>query len=380
VDALGDVAVDDGGQEAAEAAPEAEASAAGCPAGSTFSPTTAKELLVAGDSPTQGIFDPSIVYPAGAAQGAMAYSAVPNQETIRTHIAVSTNNGASWTLAVEANTPEATTLPSTDATECPGGSCSGNLISEVPSLVFDQDEPDATKAYKLFSFRYLVGLTGTLHYTIGTIALQTAPAPAGPWTPPKSLLGWNSPSTYSTMGVVANVSNFADTADCLLLTEPGALWRPGALDLALGCTYPYDGGATTRIVLLRSIDHGASWTSVGTMLGASDGSCVMGSTGVNAADLFVSGGNEYLSATPGATSGEYEGCLIFPVTDPTTGAVPRNGAGKAVTSRYIAPSPLQFSGACTYADGAGGYVLNVGFLSAGVTRNFRIFTPGITAP
>jgi len=354
---------------------------ASCPPVSSFEPATASELVVPGDTPAEGIFDPSFVYPADAGSGAMAYSAVPDQRTIRTHVALSSDHGATWTLAVEANVPEAGTVTSTDPMDCPGGTCTGNFISEVPSLVHDEDEPDATKAWKLFAHRYLIGPTGQLHYTIGTIALQTAPAPGGPWTPPQKLIGWNNPfCTYSSTGVVANVSTLGGTGDCLALTEPGALWRPGALDLAVGCEYLAGTSVTSRIVLLRTSDHGASWQAVGTMLDPADGDCISGATGVSAADLFVSGGVEYLSATPGDSTGAYLGCLVFPVADIATGAVARDSTGHAILTRTIAPTPSQFSGACTFADGAGGYALDVGFLAPTVQRKFRIFRPGVPGP
>jgi hypothetical protein len=357
-----------------------DASDAACPTPSTFDPATAGEILVAGDSPDAGIFDPSFIYPADASTGAMAYSAVPDQRTIRTHVALSSDHGATWTLAVEANVPEAATIASTNQTECPGGSCSGNLISEVPSLVFDADEPDTTKQWKLFSHRYLCGPQVQLHYTLGTIVLQTAPSPSGPWTAPQKLLGWSDPySTYSSTGVVTNVSSFPGMHDCLALTEPGALWRPGAIDLAVGCEYLAGTTTTSRIELLRSTDHGASWQYVGPMLRPSDASCVPGATGVNAADLFVAAGREYLSATPGATNGAYEGCLVFSVPDPTSGAVARDGAGTAIVARTIVPAPAQFAGACTFAEGVtAGYALDVGFFTPGAQRPFRILRPGVT--
>ncbi|MBV8698207.1 MAG: hypothetical protein JO052_10170, partial [Bradyrhizobium sp.] len=213
-----------------DAAPDAAA----CPAKTLVDTAVRTEVTVTGDAPARGIFDPSIIYPTGAPGGAMAYSAVPDQQTIRTHIAVSSDQGATWTYAAEANTPELNVSePSSDATECPGGACTGNLISEVSSLVYDPTDPDAQKAWKLFAHRYLVGAGVNLHYRIGTITMQTAPAPQGPWTTPQKLIGWNSPAAYSSSGVVANVSTLAGTAqDCLALTEPGALVLPSSLDLA----------------------------------------------------------------------------------------------------------------------------------------------------
>jgi hypothetical protein len=360
-----------------DAAPDAvPADAPFCPAIATFDPATASELTVAGDTPSLGIFDPSIVYPATASGGAMAYSAVPSQETIRTHLAVSADHGATWTYVAEANAPEAAVIASTDLTECPSGACSGNLISEVSSLIFDADEPDGAKRWKLFAHRYLVGPNVALHYRIGTITLQTAAQPTGPWTAPQKLIGWSSPSTYTSTGVVANVTTMAGSAnDCLALTEPGAIWLPGVIDLAVGCVYLDAGAPKIRVELLRSPDHGTTWGSVSTLLRADDAACSGLAPGLNGADLFAVNGTEYVVATPSDTTG-YRGCMVFPVADIAAGTVERDAQGRAVVSRAFAASP--FDGACTFADGAGGYAIDVGFFTT--PRPFRIYRPSIATP
>jgi hypothetical protein len=345
------------------------ADASGCPAVTTFDPA-GRTLAVGSDAPADGIFDPSYVYPSGAGAGAMAYSAVPDQMTIRTHVAVSSDGGATWTLAAEANTPEAATLASSDATECPGGTCTGNLISEVASLVFDPTDPDTSAQWKLFAHRYLVGAGVATHYDLGTITLQTAPGAAGPWTAPAKWIGWSSSSPYSSTGVQIDAGSLAGTADCLALTEPAAIVLPGVIDLAVGCVYLAAGTPAIRIELLRSTDHAATFTSVGTLLRPADAACLVPGGSINAADLFVSNGTEYVAATPSDPAG-YHGCLVFPIVDPSTGTV-----GAPV--RAIAPSSGQFSGACTFADGAGGYAIDLGFLQSSVP--FRIAVPGIATP
>lgn len=332
------------------------ADAASCPA--AIAP--AHELTVAGETAVMGIFDPSLVYPAGASAGAMAYSSVPDQETIRTHLAVSSDQGATWTLAGEANQPEAATLPSSDATECPGGACSGKLISEVPSLIFDADEPDPNKRWKLFAHRYLVGAGVALHYRIGTIALQTAPAPNGPWTAPQKLLGWTSPAAYSSDGAAVNITTLPGSAqDCLALTEPGAVWLPGTIDLAVGCVYLDGGAAHIRVELLRSVDHAAHWTSLGTLVRASDLGCAP-ATDVNAPDLFAHDGVEYVAVTP-SDSASYHGCLVFPIA---------NGAIAATPTEIYAGTG--FTGACSYAEQTG-YAIDVGHFDQSV--RFHIQRP-----
>lgn len=324
-----------------------------------------------------GIFDPSFVYPADATAGAMAYSSVPTQETIRTRVAVSTDRGATWTYVAELNQPEAVTLPSSDATECPGGSCSGRLISEVSSLVYDADDPDPARRWKLFAHRYLVGPGVALHYRIGTIALQTAARVEGPWTPPQKLIGWTSPAPYSSTGVTTNASTLPGLADCLALTEPGALWLPGSLHLALGCVYLEGATPRIRIELLRSTDHAATWTAAGTLLRPADAACLRPGASVNAADLIAADGALHVAATPSDAAG-YHGCLVFPIADLAAAQVVRGADGVATPSRLIATAPARFAGACAYAAGAGGYAMPIGFL--GENRPFRIFRTGLTAP
>lgn len=362
-------AIPDAAIDAAAPRPDAPADAAPpfCPAATA---PAGGDVQVAGEpNAALGIFDPSVIYPSGAPAGAMAYSAVPDQTTIRTHLAVSNDHGASWTYVAEPNVPEAATIPSSDATECPGGACTGNLISEVSSLIYDPADPDATRRWKLFAHRYLVGAGVNLHYRIGTITLQTAAQVQGPWTAPEKLIGWTSPAAYTSTGVATNASTLPGTADCIALTEPGALALPGALDLAVGCVYLAGNAPKIRIELLRSTDHGASWQSVATLLRPDDAACFAAGASINAGDLFVSGGVEYLAATPSDTTG-YHGCLVFTIDDVVAGHVHRDAMGRAVVTRTIAPASGQFSGACTYADGTG-YLLDLGFF--GEARKFRIF-------
>jgi len=344
-----------------------------CPAIAALDPAQLSEVTVAGDAPALGIFDPSIVYPSDATGGVMAYSAVPSQQTIRTHIAGSTDHGATWTFAVEVNAPEAATEPSPN---CGSTTCSGNLISEVTSLIYDVDDPDTTKRWKLFAHRYLVGPNVELHYEIGTITLQTAAQPQGPWTSPQKLIGWNSTSSYSSTGIVANASTMGGTtSDCLALTEPGAIWLPGVIDLSVGCVYLDGATPKLRVELLRSTTHGASWSSVSTLLTAADSACGTAQPGLNGADLFASNGTEYVAATPSDANG-YRGCMVFTVDDIAAGKIKRDGQGRAIVDRAF--SANQFNGACTFADGAAGYTLDIGFLAT--AKPFHIYRSGITTP
>jgi hypothetical protein len=358
-----------------------------CPNPTGVGTSTTAELDLEGDvGSTRGVFDPSVVYPAGAPGGAMAYSSVPNQHAIRTRIALSPDAGATWTFVAEANTPEAAIVTTTDLAACPGGTCIGSMISEVTSLIIDPDDPDANRRWKLFAHRYLAEDDDTLHYRFGTITLQTAPAPEGPWTEPVKLLGWDSPSNVSSDGVAQNVSDLPETADCLLLTEPGALWRDAAggsvIDLALGCVYLDGTSPLIRVVLLRSDDHAASWEFVSNLVYGEDVLCLENDplAQANAAELFVSGGEQYVMVATAHAGQVYSGCMVFPVDDPDAGEIRRDAQGRSVPVRSLVPQPARFAGACAYAEGATamGYAMSVGFLDT--ARPFRIVASEIDAP
>jgi hypothetical protein len=302
------------------------------------------------------------------------------RHALRTRIALSNTGGAAWSYVAEANTPEVALIGSSDPVECPGGWCLGWLISEVPSLILDPTDPNPGARWKLYAHRYLAEANDRLHYAIGTITVQTAPDPQGPWTAPRKLFGLPSASPYTLAGTQVDASRFPAMADCVVLTEPAALWLPDRIDLAMGCVYLAGGAARIRIVLARTTDHGASWTGITRMLDAGDADCLPGTTpgaSVNAANLFVGpDGAEYVSAT--SSDPGYHGCAIYRVDNPATGHVERTATGAPRVLRTIVADTGQFSGACTWSTGGGGYAFDLGFL--GTARPFRMFRAGGVAP
>lgn len=310
-----------------------------------------------------GIFDPSAAWDPIADAGVLAYSAVaPDQAHVHTRIAISSDRGASWNFASEANTNAAWTIGTTDNSVCGATSCLGTAVHEVPSLIVD-DTDSADRRFKLFTHSYFAKTSSNLHYEIGMINLATAASAAGPWTT-THLLGWNSSSGASSQGVAQNINTDAKltgTAKCLALTEPGALvyQRSGAtvIDLAVGCIFLADEIPNIEIQLLRSTDHGQSFSFVSTLLSRYDATA-LGSTEtqVNAADLFFRDGQAWIFATPsgpalfpggGAGTG-YRGCLAIPIGDLDAGTVVRTNSGAPLVSASYLGGSEQFVGACTF--------------------------------
>jgi hypothetical protein len=350
--------------------------------------TAARELTIdGGPRPALGIFDPSIIFPSGGATGAMAYSAVNTSADIATRIAVSTDRGASWSDVGPANAsaPTTVTVPPT-STRCPGGTCTGSLIHEVASLIEDPSDPDVTRRWKVFTHSYLVLGPDDFARDLGYLGLFTAPGPAGPWNDEGKALGWTGESAFSSDGAYTLVTAIPALADCVALTEPGALVHAdGGLDLAVACasaTSPTD--IHIRIELLRSTDHARTFVHVARLLGDAD-ALALGSDGpqLNAADLFLAGGRTYLSVSPGGPNAlgfdGYRGCAILELTS-AGDAVERSDAGTPRVCRTLDGPGTPFAGACTYAEGASaiGYLLPQ--LSLEGPPPFRIFTSGVPAP
>jgi hypothetical protein len=353
----------------------------GCDLEPDVVPTTATALTVLGDTGSMnGIFDPSPFYRAGAGAGVMSYSSVAARTDIHTRVATSDDGGASWTFVADANAAQAATVPVTNDPLC-AGSCTGTLIHEVSTLVEDPSDT-AERRYKLFSHRYLVlaGRPEVLRYDIGHLALQTAPAPEGPWTASTAAVGWAGTSPFSQANVPTVATDEPELADCLLLTEPAALVVDDTLYLAAGCA----NGETLRVVLFSSSDHAATFTYEGVLLEGEDGACLGGDVpAVNGAHLFELAGEVYLIATPARAFGSgtiYRGCSVMRVADLAGAQVERTAAGDPAIVRRFDVDTEGFTGACAYAEGASaqGYLVPWADLEAGPA--FQIVPTGLAAP
>ncbi len=325
----------------------------------TLVPSTTSPLVVHGDPGSQlGIYDPSLIYPAGSSGGVMSYSTVaPN--SVHTRIATSTDLGATFQYAAEPNEVTSVTVTTTDAAFCDAGTCSvaGVLWHEVPSVV--ADPTDTAAPYKLFVHSYVSAQGGaTLRRDWGYIGMQTATTPTS-WSAEQKLLGWSSDATLSTSGVTQVLSDIAELHDCVAFTEPGAIVTALGLDLALSCaSSPAPGVVDIRVVLLRSTDHAQSFSYVGTLVSADDFACLDGAEPqILGPDLFTVGGTEYVVVSPvgpvsNSDAGGYRGCLTIPIADASAGTIARTPGGAPSVVSWVESNDGRFTGPCTYAEGA----------------------------
>lgn len=346
------------------------------------------QLVIAGNPGAKGAFDPSVVYAEGAELGLMTYTTVPDEAHVHIAIATSTDAGASWQYSADVTQAAPITIATSDEEVCGSASCAGFWVHESSSLVLDPTDPDESRRLKVFAHSYFFSASGR-RLELGYIAMYSAPTPSGPWSETK-LFGWQSSSSISSDGVAYDVSEdpaLAELHDCYIVGEPGGLFRePSTLELTLSCV---KSTGSIDVRLLRSSDHGATWSVVSTLLTQEDG-LALGSTTprANGSALLRVGDRHYVIMSPdglvdfpdGPGSG-YRGCVVVPIADLDTGTIERCEGKPVVAAAYLG-EPGQFVGACSADVGAtnNGMLIPLPDFSNPASVGYRIFSAGLPLP
>lgn len=223
---------------------------------------TQPDLLVLGEVGIIGIFDPSIEYDPSPAKRELwltytsaTTTAPPSAERLSTHLAKSTDAGATWTF-------RATVFPSTadDLILLQGGPVPGFWHYETSTMLRDASDPDTERRWKVLAFRiFWRAFDGTRLPPYSWLSLKTAPEPEGPWSTEELHIGsGNVPDPYNIQ------THKFDVLDRVLerhitFGEPALLERAGIVYLL--CTGLRATGST-GLYLFRSLDHLASWQFV----------------------------------------------------------------------------------------------------------------------
>jgi len=285
-------------------------------------------VQISGEQSLNGVFDPSLEFVPGSSEGWLAYSAVfgdvqPWGPHVETHLARTQDAGASFSFVSVVNASEPGTLSLID-----GSTAMGVWNYEVSSLVYDPDDPG--KEWKLFAhkiFRHTDQnfTTEQNEPAYSWIVLKTAPDPTGPWSAERALLssGPLPPAPYNVIEFAINDLDETDSLDALrVYSEPGAFYRKGVLYLSL--TGLVDTGSD-RIVMLVSLDHGATWDYAGTPLTNAD-AIALGYERFDGSAIAEEAGQAFLTVTPDSPEGPvHDGVLIFAIDDLATGALARAG-------------------------------------------------------
>lgn len=335
-----------------------------------------------------GIYDPSVAYTPDGKVGWLAYSSVkgdykPIGQYVHTHLARSTDGGANWDFVKVLNTSTNGTLVMPDGKQLPGV-----WRYEVPTLVFDAADPDASRRWKLFVHYYFWNPKRNRMPEYGWIALRTAADPAGEWSADVPLFsaGKNPPAPCHKPRVDLNALD-ASLKNSIAYSEPGALAHDGLLYVSLSALQPRLGLGGIRvghtIVLLASDDHGGSWRFVRKLLDNDDAGR-FGADAFDGSSLAEDGGRFFLLASPmrrGRVPEVHHGTTAFEFESLAEGRLRRDTNGLPALATYFAPQPSLFSGPgagqATYdAHNTRGGLLMPQFNLKAYPEVFQIFSTG----
>jgi hypothetical protein len=270
-----------------------------------------------------------------------------------------TTDGQSFTYATDANAYADLSITTTDTTVCNATTCTGRMVHETSSLIYDATDPDASRRFKLFDYSYVIVPAAATppQHAWGYIGLYTSANGDAAWSTATKAIGWASTaSMISSDGAEAVLTDTADLSDCAAFTEPAALVdASGNLFLALGCVSK-NSGNPVRVVLTESTDHAKTFSYVGALLTPADGPSIgSNSTGVQPTDLFQVGGATYLVvSTLGTTStianspAGYTSCTTIAVDDLASAKVARDASNHPVVVRKLVAPGGAFAGACAF--------------------------------
>ncbi len=339
-------------------------------------PVAYRHLDLSRDGTGHGTFDPSLAYD-DKGIGWLAFSAIHAPEFVETHIASSRDAGATWQVRAQVNRSAAGTA------EVAGKATKGAWRYETPALLYDPgDRPD--RRWKLISHRYFTlppYKPKNRHFKLGWIAMQTAPAPDGPWSADRCLIGIGIPDCAADPQTL-----HPNLSDAKVMIEPGAIVAGGMIYLSFEVSRSPTGlgdWQAHRTVLLASADHGRNWRYVAAMITNPDAEA-LGYRVLTGGNLARQDGRVFFLASPSGRRGLFrknrghDGVLVFEFADLARGILRRDSAGRLIVRRTV-PIAGDSGGLGTFHERntAGGLVVAQIF-RAHFPDVFQIHSTGIT--
>lgn len=331
-----------------------------------------------------GIFDPSFTRDD---QGRMwmSFSTVSPDPTygtkfnfISTRLAMSKDNGATWTDQGAVNPATDQPLPP------PHDRLKARWEHEVSRVLYDPYAETGTR-WKLLWHRVLRVYDGKSPdsaplFEHGWMELRTAPDAVGPWSRGRKMFvgfAYNDDNDNNLGAPEMRLNkmkiNGVKMKGCAAYTEPGMVAREAGIYVALRCA---TGKPNGQIALLLCDHEFRDCDYRGPLLKDEEAPRFGGRlSGFSGSDLVDTGDKVYLVVTPTEQPGEiYRGCLFFEVVSLDQATINPEPALR------VDGKPGSFNGACGYAGkgSAGGVYLSE--YSPEGPAHFRVFKTGVAPP
>lgn len=290
-----------------------------------------EKINIQGETAYWGVYDPSVEYGENGI-GYLTYSALLKQGYVDTHLAKSADNGKTWIKIAEVNSSV------NDFAVYKNKIAKGAWRHETPTLVYDKDEPDKNKKWKLFWVKGFAKLPYRESDVIWDYVQVWYKYAATPEELPRAkgmpLFGSSfceMPSCFTKY----NLNNFhGDLEDVVFYMEPGSLAYNNVLYLTLSAVSVKDG---QRTILLSSFDHGEVWKYEGILTDKND-IIIPDYPILTSSALAEENGKIFLLVSPrGKGSVGYNGVYAFEFEDISRGKLKRNKEGKLIVNKHIPP-------------------------------------------
>lgn len=304
------------------------------------------KIIIQGDKTENGIFDLSVEHDENNI-GWMVYSRVSIPEYVSSHLARSSDKGATWRYVSTINKSYAQNV------RVKGKNFNGVWRYETPSIVYDPtDIPQ--KRWKLFVQKYyaLPPFKNNAHALMGEgwIEYKTAQTPEGPWSKPVCLFGHKKHNC-----LIQPNSLHPSLSKNFFYNEIGMLAHKGILYMSADAsTTPAGLGKwkTRTVVLFSSKDHGKSWRYNGVLTNYDDAEH-FGYVVLTGSSLIEHKGKPYLLITPSGKKGLFaknrghDGCYLIAFNNIDKAKLKRDENGNLKVIKSLSPEH-NTGGLCDY--------------------------------
>ena len=290
-----------------------------------------EKINIGGETAYWGVYDPSVEY-GDNNTGWLAYSALFKQGYVDTHLAKSADNGKTWSKIKEIDTSFEDSVIYKDKT------IEGVWRHETSTLLYDKDEPDNNKKWKLFWIRGFAKSPfreSDAIWEYVQVWYKYARAPEELSQAKGASLFSSSFCKPPACNAKYNLNNFHNNLqDVVFYMEPGSLAFNNTLYLTLSAVSLTE---KQRTILLSSSDHGETWKYINILTDKND-NINPDYPILTSSSLAEENGKVFLFVSPrGEGSVGYNGVYVFEFEDISQGKLKRNKDGKLVVNKYIPP-------------------------------------------